>query len=102
MTWASNFAQGTEVLLNQDNGLIIKHLTSMVRLMRAQLLPNSDFSHASVLRGTYGIRLPMVYADPQAVCIMWKRREKQVYLGSVVNIRPEFDPMDFVMVLLWN
>jgi hypothetical protein len=46
--------------------------------MRAYLLPNSTFSHASVLRGTYGIRIPMIYSDPSAVVIVWKKGEKEV------------------------
>ena len=82
MTYANRLAQGSEILFYPDSGLVVKHLTALVRLMRAQLLPNSEFSHARVLRGTYGIRIPVVDSDPAAVCIMWRERDnkRQVYM----------------------
>ena len=104
MSFANRLAHGTELLLNQDTGPVVKNLISLVRLMRATVLPNSDFSHASVLRGTYGTRIPVVYTDPSAVVIMWRKKstEKQVWIGSVINIRPDFNPYDFCMIILWN
>ena len=104
MSYANRLALGTEMLLNQDTGPVVKNLISMVRLMRATLLPNSEFSHASVLRGTCGNRVPVVYTDPAAVVIMWRKKstEKQVFLGSIINLRPDFNPYDFCMIILWN
>ena len=104
MSFANRLAQGTELILNQDTGTVVKNLTFLVRLMRATLLPNSEFTHASVLKGTYGVRIPVIYSDPTAVVVMWRRRSalKQVWIGSVINIRPDFDPWDFCMIVLWN
>ena len=70
MSFASRLPYGTELLLHQDSGPVVKNLCSMVRLLRATLLPNSEFSHASVLRGVFGARIPLVYTDPEAVVIV--------------------------------
>ena len=59
MTFADRLPQGTEYLLTQDSGSIVKSLIALTGLMRAYLLPNSSFTHASVLRGIYGIRISM-------------------------------------------
>ncbi len=50
MTIVNRMAHGSEYLLNQDGGPVVKHLIALVRLMRAKLLPNTEFTHASVLR----------------------------------------------------
>ena len=104
MTYASRLAQGAELLLHQDSGPTVKHLCAMVRLLRATLLPNSEFTHASVLRGTYGTRIPIVYTNPEAVVVVWKKKstERQVLIGSVINLRADFNPYDSCLVILWN
>ena len=63
-----------EVILTQDQGPVVKNLT-LARELRATVCPTLEFTNVVVLRGTFGWRAPMVYTDPEAVVVSWRKTD---------------------------
>ena len=94
----------TEIVLTQDTGPYTEGLSNTVRRLRATLIPSHEFSDVVVLRGTFGVRVPWIYVDPDALVIIWKKgsAERHVWMGAVTAIKSTFDPTTYNLIILWN